>query len=519
MGSARGAALLLFLAVLVGGCLLTAPRPPAEGGLTGEVRDARGPVPAARVKVQGSCAAVLSDRAGRFLLKRDAAHSPSRLVTAAKDGYAIAAAPVTKRPLRLSLTPLPSADNDDYAWVDPRPDPASPNNCGNCHSAIFREWSASAHAHAATNRRFRNLFDGTDWHGRPTTGWSLLDQRPDGAGVCAACHAPTFRDPTFDYDFRKVSGVAARGVHCDYCHKVIDAPTDRLGTRFGRDGLRLLRPTDDRQLFFGPLDDAHREGELFGYAPLYKESRYCASCHEGVVFGVHAYGTYSEWLDSPARRQGRQCQDCHMTPSGTLTNLAPGKGGVERDPRTLASHALPGGQPDMLRRCLSLVVAAERTTVGVRVRVEVRAEDVGHRVPTGFPDRNLVLSVEATDAAGNPLALLRGPNLPSPAGKQRAGQAGRLYAKLLRGPRGEAPVPFWLDLVETEDTRLVPGRPDVSDYLFPERAERLRVRLLYRRFWPQVAAQRCWPDNEVRVIDRDVPLAAAHGTLVPARPR
>src|SRR5262249_42318110 len=152
--------------------------------------------------------------------------------------------------------------------------------------------------------------------------------------------------------------------------------------------------------------------EVFAYAPLYKESRYCASCHEGVVFGVHAYGTYSEWLESPARRQGRQCQDCHMAPSGTLTNIAPGKGGIERDPRTRASHGFPGGQADLLRRCLSVTTSAERTKHGVGVRVEVRAESVGHRVPTGFVDRNLVLVVEATGAAGKPVALLRGPKLP-----------------------------------------------------------------------------------------------------------
>jgi hypothetical protein len=499
MRPAHGSALLLFLAILVGGCLLGSPR---REGHAGQVTDDRGPVAGARVKYQGECPAVLSDRAGRFRLPPPT--RPSKRVTAWKEGYAIAAAPMSLRPLRLTLSALPQDDNDDYAWTDPRPDPASANSCANCHAAIYREWSAGAHARSATNRRFLNLFDGTDWHGRPTKGWNLLAQRPEGAGVCAACHAPTFRDPTLDYDFRKVSGVAAQGVHCDYCHKVADAPTDRLGIRFGRDGLRLLRPAGGRQLFFGPLDDAHREGELFSYAPLYRESRYCASCHEGIVFGVHAYGTYSEWLESPARRQGRQCQDCHMAPSGTLTNIAPGKGGIERDPRTLAGHGFPGGQADLLRRCLSVTASAERTKEGVRVRVEVRAESVGHRVPTGFVDRNLVLVVEASDAAGKPVALLRGPKLPPAAGHAVAGRPGQLYAKLLRGPRGEGPVPFWVELAEPEDTRLIPGRPEQGAYLFPGHPARVRVRLLYRRFWPQVAAERGWPENEVVVIDRTV---------------
>jgi hypothetical protein len=517
MRPGHGPALLLFLAILVGSYLLSTPRPGGHAGLAGQVTDDHRPVAGARVKYQGDCPVVLSDRTGHFRLKKgDATYfRPGGnelrplFVMASKPGYAIAAAPASLRPLRLRLAPLPANDNDDYRWTDPRPDPASANNCANCHAAIYREWSGSAHARSAANRRFRNLFDGTDWHGRPTHGWSLLSQRPEGAGVCAACHAPTFRDPALDYDFRRVSGVAGQGVHCDYCHKVADAPTDRLGIRFGRDGLRLLRPDDGRQLFFGPLDDAYREGETFAHAPLYKESRYCASCHEGIVFGVHAYGTYSEWLESPARRQGRQCQDCHMAPSGTLTNIAPGKGGIERDPRTLASHGFPGGQADLLRRCLVLAATAERGQDGVRVRVEVRAEAVGHRVPTGFADRNVVLLVEATDPAGQPLPLRRGPKLPQAAGKCAAGRAGLLYAKLLRGPQGEAPVPFWLDLVEADDTRLKPGRADASAYLFPGQTARVRVRLLYRRFWPQVADERGWPDNETVVIDRAVAIRAA----------
>jgi hypothetical protein len=499
MRPAHGSALLLLLAILLGGCLLATPRPV---GLVGVVTDDLGPLPGARVKYQGDGPAVLSDRTGHFHLPPPA-RRPQR-VTAWKEGHVIAASPMGPRPLRLTLARLPQSDNDDYAWTDPRPDPASANNCANCHAAIFREWSASAHARSATNRRFLNLFDGTDWNGRPTKGWSLLAQRPEGAGVCAACHAPTFRDPALDYDFRKVSGVAARGVHCDYCHKVADAPTDRLGVRFGRDGLRLLRPDDGRQLFFGPLDDAHREGEAFAYAPLYKESHYCASCHEGIVFGVHAYGTYSEWLESPARRQGQQCQHCHMAPSGALTNIAPGKGGVERDPRTLASHGLPGGQADLLRRCLSVTASAERSKGAVSVRIVVHAEGVGHRVPTGFVDRNLVLVVHATDARGERVPLLNGPTLPAAAGQAVAGRPGQLYARLLRGPKGEAPVPFWVDLAEPEDTRLTPGRPEHSTYLFPGHAASVQVRLLYRRFWPQVADERSWPDNETVVIDRAV---------------
>ena len=56
-----------------------------------------------------------------------------------------------------------------------------------------------------------------------------------------------------------------------------------------------------------------------------------------------------------AKKRGQHCQDCHMKPTGKMTNMAPGHGGVERDPMTLANHRFfDGSREDMLRRCLQL---------------------------------------------------------------------------------------------------------------------------------------------------------------------
>jgi hypothetical protein len=490
----------------------------------GIVRDERGPAAGARVRFQGDPRFVLSDAQGRFRLPHDLRLSGLRPV-AWKEGYFIAGAsadPVAlagmlttlspllgtplcsatdRLPIVLRLARLPSADCADYRWVDPAPDPDAAGNCGNCHGAIYREWRSSGHARAATGGRFRNLYDGTDWRGRKGVGWSLLADHPDGAGVCASCHAPTvpFGDPGF-FDLREVKGVAAQGVHCDYCHKVVDAPATGLGVTHGRYGLKLLRPKDG-QIFAGPLDDVDRGEDL--YAPLYRESRYCASCHEGTVFGVHVYGTYSEWLASPARTAGKQCQTCHMTATGTLTNMAPGRGGIARDPQTLGNHRFfTGSKADMLCACLKVSADVKRTDGGLRTEVTVRADDVGHRVPTGFVDRNLILVVEGLGPHGKPLPARTGPALPAAVGRDLAGLPGRLYARLLHDSEGHSPVPFWRADPKASDTRLVPGRPDVSVYTFPAAVERVRVRLLYRRFWQDVADRKGWPDNEIVVLDK-----------------
>src|SRR5262249_12917573 len=162
-----------------------------------------------------------------------------------------------------------------------------------------------------------------------------------------------------------------------------------------------------------------------------------ASCHEGVVFGVPVYTTYSEWLHSPARKEGKHCQSCHMAPTGRMTNIAPGKGGIERDPKTLGNHLFfRGSRLDMLREGVKVSVMLTRSPDGLRAEVGVRADGAGHRVPTGFIDHHLLLVVEAVDGQTKPVPARPGPVLPAAAGKGLAGKPGRLYARLLKATDG-----------------------------------------------------------------------------------
>jgi hypothetical protein len=485
-----GAALAAF-AVLLALAPLAGRRIP----LVGTVSDARGPVELSRVRFKGDLFSTLTDDRGQFDLS--AAFPRTGRITASREGYFIAGADAGGGVVDLRLRLLPSQDCERYEWVDPTPDPGRPHNCGNCHEEIYREWLGSGHARAATGQRFLNLYDGSDWHGRPGRGWSLLDEHPDGAGVCASCHAPSQEGLSFDV--REARGVAARGVHCDYCHKV-SGTAGEYGVTHGRFGLKLLRPAEG-QLFFGPLDDVDRGEDA--YLPVYTRSRYCAPCHEGKVFGVHVYSTYSEWQASPARRKGQECQSCHTAPTGRMTNIAPGHGGIERDPRTLGNHRFfKGSVEEMLRDSLRLDLRARRTSDGVDVEVVVEATNVGHRVPTGFVDRHVVLVVEAFTADEKDQPAAAGPRLPDAAGGGLRGKAGKLYAKLLKDFDGRSPAPFWRADPEADDTRLSPSAPDRLHFQFPESAVRLRGRLLYRRFWAEVAASKGWPDNEILVAER-----------------
>jgi hypothetical protein len=277
-----------------------------------------------------------------------------------------------------------------------------------------------------------------------------------------------------------------------------------VGLTHGRFAYQLLRP-ENGQLFFGPLDDALRGNDV--HAPFYRESSYCAPCHEGTIFGVHAYGTYSEWLESPARREGKSCQSCHMAPTGKLSNIAPGHGGIERDPTTLASHSLfAGSQAEMLRKSLQVEVKCEHDGDAFRIAVTVTAKNVGHRIPTGFPDRNLILLVEGFDAKGRRVMPHRKLfNLSDLAGQEWKGLQGTIFAKkfINLGRQQEGLFPFWRaggSLID--DSRLNPEEPNTNYYRFEWDLDHIRVRLVYRRFWESVRLAKGWPNDEITVVDK-----------------
>ena len=476
---------------------------PVNRSTAGIVEHDQGPAVGARVRFKATPQSTLTDAKGQFQLE-----GKGERITAWLEGYFIAGQAFKQgtgvNPIQLK--PLPKEDHEGYAWVDPRPDAARDGACANCHPQIFKEWSQSAHARGPLHKHFQSFYAGTKQDGQPNHGWHLLKEHPEGAGVCAACHAPTvaFQDEAFA-DLRRTRGVSALGVHCDYCHKIADTSLEHLGREHGRFAHRLLRPQDG-QLFFGPLDDVDRGEDT--YAPLYRESRYCASCHEGTVLGTKVYTTYSEWLVSPARLQGRSCQSCHMKPSGTMTNFAPGRGGWERDPQTLATHGTPGGDLATLQSCLTVDVNIQRNDHKVHVTTTTLARQVGHRVPTGYVDRHVLLVVEGIDANGQPVSLLSGPRLPPAAGVgpgtagAYAGQAGWFMGRILYGTDGQGPVPFWRMEKPSEDTRLFPDKPDHRTWTYPSEVQHVRVRLIYRRFFHSQIVAKQLTDVESVVIVR-----------------
>jgi len=479
------------------------------------------PAVGARVGFQGCSPRVTTKCNGQFCLPGPA-RGNGRIV-AWLPGYFIAGADGRSgRPITIRLKKHPAEDSPDYRWVDPSPDPAAELNCANCHAEIYRQWAASSHARSAVNKHFLDMFAGTDWHGQPNVGWNFSRDQPEALAVCSACHLPTVTadDPVAE-DPTRAAGITREGIHCDYCHKIADSDLVRhrefLGLQHGRDALRLVRPAGDQQIFFGPLDDVDRGRDTF--APLYRSSYYCASCHEGTLFGTKAYETFSEWSASSYARRGIECQQCHMKSDGTTRNIAPGQGGIDRDPTTLATHHFPGSMDEsFLRSSVELTLSGQRDDRTVRATVTVRPVNVGHRLPTGSPERHLLLVVRATHGRGGELAQKSGPAIPPSGGVgpreagNLAGSPGKLYGKLLRGPDGYLPAPFWQAIALESDTRLLPDQAERTTYDFDladsHDPVRLQARLIYRRFYKSIVDEKSWPDADIVLAERMVEVVA-----------
>ena len=191
-----------------------------------------------------------------------------------------------------------------------------------------------------------------------------------------------------------------------------------------------------------------------------------------------------------------------MAAAADVVNAAPGHGGIDRRAEALSDHSMIGAGTKRLGDVLRLSFTHVRFEAGVEVEVCLDSSEVGHRVPTGFVDRHVLLLVEATDAAGVGVENVAGPQIPKFVGPSVAGRPGRVFAKVLFRPDGSAPAPFWGAEPEYVDSRLDPAVIERVTITFGHAAATVRVRVLHRDFWESVRVEKKWTDDTVVVLDQ-----------------
>jgi hypothetical protein len=409
--------------------------------------------------------------------------------------------------------------------------------CSDCHGGkIYNEWEGSAHAQGVSNVRFLTVYNGTDVTGNMSPATRFATHRdygrfplppdpeqpyfgpgfkldfPNQPGNCATCHAPTAAlEREAGADINEISGIDGMGVHCDFCHKIIDVEVSSitglpLKNMPGIQSIELRRPFDGRQLFFGPYDDVDIGPDT--YLPLQGESRLCSSCHNASFWDTPIYESYREWLESPYPSEGQTCQSCHMKPDGKSANFAPGRGGMDRDPNQVFSHNFPGASDvEFLQDTAIMQLDARRNGGRIVVDVRVTNENAGHHIPTDHPMRNILLVVSAETIDGQALELAEGSLVPVWGGvgtepDDYAGRPGKGFAKILEERwTGVAPaVAYWNPTVIKEDTRIPARNSDRSNYVFVESGlnpVEVTAELIFRRAFKDLADIKGWNDPDI----------------------
>lgn len=471
----------------------------------------------------------------------------------------------------ITLRPLFEGDNPEYTWFSAEGVSGSAS-CGLCHreynewkqdahsqAAVnprFISMFRGANVQGQRSQPTQFASDGKSTlppdPALPDYGPGFRLDNPERAGTCANCHAPAGaktattntcalsgchssvtadRAATTGLDLRGVSpvgmaGIATEGVPCELCHKVRNVTLDP-GTGLpypdmpGLMSLKLARPSGDNQLFFGTLTDVSRERD--SYLPLQSQSAFCAACHFGVFGGVVSnmkvtggtviYNSYGEWLNSPYSDPNsgmfRTCQACHMPAKNTQYSVFPQRGGVARDYAIYNDHTMPGASSAaLLQNTVTMTATATRNGGTLAVQVSLTNDRAGHAVPTDAPMRSVMLVVEATDAAGKPIALQAGSTLPDWTGDY-AGRAGKAFARVLRDNwSGETPATaFWRPVTEVADTRLFPFVTDTTTYQFDLSAGAtgtVKAKLVYRRAFQKLAQQKGWNDPDLIMAEATI---------------
>jgi len=284
-------------------------------------------------------------------------------------------------------------------------------DCGACHTAIYREWKTSLHAHAWSEPYFQ------------------ADYRNEGSKqICLNCHTPLDRqqksrvlgfhggdkwnpvlvpNPQFD------SVLQDQGVTCAACHL-------RHGVIYGPyGGLKAPHPTarwnNSNEVCVRCHVVGNRRWDVFYRLPpcgtvaeIAATRRRFALRHRNIdtTFGISrrpaapatlADDGYGAGIAANAAA-GLNCVACHMPAADRP--LVPG--GVTRAGR---EHLWRGGHdPQTVAAALRATFEPEASQPGQR-RYVLTLTNTGaeHDLPTGVPDRHLSVDLRLLDAAGHVL--------------------------------------------------------------------------------------------------------------------
>ena len=279
---------------------------------------------------------------------------------------------------------------------------------------------------------------------------------------CTTCHMPMARTQSqvtdvpgqllgdgFLDNSHPLHQAAMDGVSCTLCHQIKDTGLGESESFSGHYSIDTSGEPPNRWIH-GPYAQPLQMpmAQASGFTPVeglqVKDSGLCGSCHtlftpiidrEGNVVGEFPEQTpYLEWEHSAygdGREEARSCQECHMPHASGAVRISNRPGGRAISPRSpFAQHYFVGANVTLLRLLqhnvagLGLTASTDllqdtldRTLRQLQtVTAEVSVDDVvvdghdlvvtldvrnptGHKLPTGYPARQVWLHVTVVDAS------------------------------------------------------------------------------------------------------------------------
>ena len=275
-----------------------------------------------------------------------------------------------------------------YWWENPLPYQTPPKGltsissaqCGACHQEIYQEWLASAHAQALSDRQFQ----------------AEIAKSPEAGWLCLNCHTPLEN---------QIAAVAV-GVRAGSTHQPILKKNPRFDAALSKEGVTCAVCHVRDGVVLGPWGDSSAPHPVKREPALLNEQN-CALCHQATAtytdILVCTFDTANEWRSSPYAAQGRPCTHCHMPE----VRRAVAVGGPERLSRRhlFFGSKIPKQQPlpESQRRFYDLYqsgLSAEIIAAAVRPKLVLKNANAGHLLPTGDPERFILIKADLLDTAG-----------------------------------------------------------------------------------------------------------------------
>ena len=322
--------------------------------------------------------------------------------------------------------------------------------CKSCHLTIFEQWADSNHRNLASSNPYYMVQEAL----------AAKDMGEDFRQWCMQCHNPSavttkqkatshsmngnflaneFLDKgatILENNFKKHGNFQLEeGVSCVACHRITKVDKKGNGSYSLNLSQRKKYPFEDSdsiigqwlgEKFINSKPNIHKQS----YSnDLYKDSKYCASCHNELVpnhknispsvIGKKIVSTYDEWEQSSFNNpkdpsKHKSCIDCHMTNMengdfAPLKGISTIGGKVKKDIKVHyfsgSNHFLSGLKSkiheEQTIQLLKTSAKLDMSFKDKKLEVGVKNVGAGHHLPTGVADfRELWLDIEIKDKNG-----------------------------------------------------------------------------------------------------------------------